>query len=191
LLQSCHSGKPIARTETPGSLETNYMPIPENSPHGKPPPSLRSSKVERESTIVTKYADILGVQKKDITNYKLYNFIDLWYATPYKYAGRTKAGVDCSDLTALLFQSVYDVTIEGNVTEIYKQCKPIKASRLKEGDLVFFKINSKSLSHVGIYLQNNKFVHASIHSGVIIDDLGENYYKKYFYVAGRLRRSFL
>ena len=132
------------------------------------------------------YATKLGVSKKDITNYKLYDFIDKWYGTPYKYAGRSKKGVDCSDFVSLLYKSVYDITVSGSVPDIYKLCKPIKRSEIKEGDLVFFKINKRYLSHVGVYLQNHKFVHASVHSGVIIDDLGEDYYKKYFRVAGRI-----
>jgi len=81
---------------------------------------------------------------------------------------------------------VYNITITGSVVDIYKNCKHIKASQLKEGDLVFFKINKRSVSHVGVYLHNQKFVHASVHTGVTIDDLGEDYYKKYFCGAGRI-----
>jgi len=50
---------------------------------------------------------------------------------------------------------------------------------------VFFKIESKNVSHVGVYLMNNKFVHASTKKGVIISDLNEPYYQKYFFTGGR------
>lgn len=189
ILESCHSGKKATKS----SGQSSYTPAP------NPPKTTKRSKKQkkqknapatndnaRESGIVAKYAGLLGVDKSKVTNYKLYNFIDVWYGVPYKFAGRTKAGVDCSDLASLLFQSVYGISISGTVTDIYKRCKPIKESELREGDLVFFKINSKSLSHVGIYLQNHKFVHASVHAGVVIADLREDYYKKYYWGAGRL-----
>jgi len=197
LLDACHSTKKVAKTqEQPAEAqpESVYIPVPENRPANnyhkkekvKETVVATEATKERESPIATTYAAKLGVSKEDITNYKLYNFIDLWYGTPYRYAGRTKEGIDCSDFAATLLQSVYDITVSGAVTTIYKQCKPIKPSQLREGDLVFFKIKSKSLSHVGIYLQNHKFVHASVHAGVIIDDLDEAYYKKYFRAAGRI-----
>jgi lipoprotein Spr len=66
--------------------------------------------------------------------------------------------------------------------------KPIKKSALKEGDLVFFKIKQKRISHVGVYVGNNKFAHASVQNGVIISDLDEPYYKMYFYKGGRVER---
>jgi lipoprotein Spr len=199
LLDACHSTRKVTKssesTETETKTTYTYTAAPEYHPEkveskkGKTKsPAVADEKKKPESGIAVTYAAKLGVSKSDITNYKLYNFIDLWYGTPYKYAGRTEAGVDCSDFAAILLQSVYDITVSGAVTTIYKQCKPIKASQLREGDLVFFRIKSKSLSHVGIYLQNHKFVHASVHAGVMIDDLGEAYYKKYFRAAGRIAK---
>ena len=61
--------------------------------------------------------------------------------------------------------------------------------KIKQGDLLFFKTNGNSISHVGVYLKNNKFVHASTSKGVMINDLEETYYKKYFYSAGRLKHT--
>ncbi len=194
LLESCHSSKKAAKKKAAAAQQSSYTHTP-NPPPATSKPGKRSKKqknappsetASRESGITKKYSEKLGVSENSITNYTLYNFIDVWYGVPYKFAGRTKAGVDCSDLASLLYQSVYNITISGNVTDIYKRCKPIKASELREGDLIFFKINSKSLSHVGVYLQNHKFVHASVHAGVVISDLGEDYYKKYYWGAGRL-----
>jgi len=193
ILVSCHSEKAVAVKSSSVSTtkESSYTASTEHTVNTSPPsqkndPPNNRNDAPKESSVVAKYASLLDVSKRDITNSKLYNFIDSWYGTPYKYAGRTKSGVDCSDFTVLLFKHVYDITLAGNVGSIYKLCTPIKASELREGDLVFFKINKKSLSHVGVYLQNHKFVHASVHSGVVIDDLKEDYYKKYFYKAGRI-----
>jgi lipoprotein Spr len=63
---------------------------------------------------------------------------------------------------------------------------PVSREELKEGDLVFFKINSRSITHVGIYLGNNRFAHASSSRGVVLSNLDEPYYKRYFYKGGRL-----
>jgi lipoprotein Spr len=195
LWDGCHSSKKITRIqEDNSSPQAAYMPVKENPPPVNNNPKkekhekqvVLNNEATRESSILSTYAEKLGVSKTDITNYKLYNFIDLWYGTPYKYAGRSMSGVDCSDFVSLLVQSVYGIDLSGDVVAIYRQCKHIKPSQLKEGDLVFFKLNRRSLSHVGVYLQNHKFVHASVHSGVVIDDLHEDYYKKYFRLAGRI-----
>ncbi len=131
-----------------------------------------------------KYAEKLAVSEAIIANQKLYQFIDEWYAVPYKYAGKTKAGIDCSGFASALYLSVYEKTISSSTKALLAETKKIDESKLKEGDLVFFKIESKTVSHVGVYLQNNKFVHASTKRGVIISDLNEPYYKKYFLSAG-------
>lgn len=194
---ACHSSKKITKSVKTNRIEeqSSNTPVSTNEVPENRAPKRSNIKNEDANTseprndqkaIIAAYADKLGVPKRDINNYKLYHFIDDWYGTPYKYAGHSKSGVDCSDFVSLLLEHVYSVTISGPVTAIYKQCIPIKPSELKEGDLVFFKINKRSLSHVGVYLQNHKFVHASVHAGVIIDDLGEDYYKRYFRAAGRI-----
>jgi len=200
LWNACHSSKKVTKSTKSTQVnkvetKSTYTPVSVNDDSENSLPKRSNIKTEdadppetrsEEKAIITTYADKLGVPKRDVTNYKLYHFVDDWYGTRYKYAGRSKSGVDCSDFVAILLKTVYNIDVSGAVMDIYKQCKPIKASELKEGDLVFFKINKKSLSHVGVYLQNHKFVHASVHAGVIIDDLGEDYYKKYYRAAGRI-----
>lgn len=144
--------------------------------------SLPKSKKVKE-----KYAQILNVDESKIDNVKLYSFIDEWYGVPYKYGGKNKSGIDCSNFTSTLYNSVYSKPLAGSSASIFEQCKIISKSNLEEGDLVFFKIDGDKISHIGIYLQNNKFVHATTKKGVMVDDLDEVYYKKYFYKAGRLK----
>jgi len=149
--------------------------------------TTKSSKTNNSNKAIKgKYATLLGVSENTITNAKLYAFIDDWYATPYQYAGKSKKGIDCSGFASVLTQQIYNKMINGSAADIYKLCKPLSKKELKEGDLVFFKIESTHISHVGVYLQHNKFVHASTKKGVIINDLDEPYYKKYFHKAGRV-----
>jgi murein DD-endopeptidase / murein LD-carboxypeptidase len=142
----------------------------------------------KKEEVKEKYAAKLGVCVNDISNYPLYSFIDDWYGTPYHYSGHSKEGIDCSDFVCILYQAIYDTTLAGTAGDLYHECKTIPPdSSLKEGDMVFFRIKGKNISHVGVYLQNNKFIHASLHSGVVISDLNEAYYKKYYYKAGRIK----
>ncbi len=133
------------------------------------------------------YAEKLGVEEKEIRNEKLYKFIDEWYSVPYKYGGKNKKGIDCSAFAGILCSTIYNKKLSPSSKAISEETKKISVNDLREGDLVFFIINGKSVSHVGVYLQHNKFVHATTKKGVIISDLNEPYYIKYFYSAGRIK----
>lgn len=109
-----------------------------------------------------------------------------WLGTPYHFGGKSKNGIDCSAFVSQVFRKVFGITLLGSCRDIYQRCTTINKEELTEGDLVFFNIRGKYLSHIGIYLQNNKFIHASVHGGVIVDDLDSPYYKNYFYKAARI-----
>lgn len=142
---------------------------------------------EKNQKLESIYAERLGVKPSEIRNNNLYAFIDNWYGVPYQYGGKSKKGIDCSGFVATLYKEVYKKDISGSSESIYEKCSTVSAKDLKEGDLVFFKIDQNRISHIGVYLQNNKFVHASTKKGVMIDDLNEPYYKKYFYKGGKLK----
>jgi hypothetical protein len=139
-----------------------------------------------EKQLKTKYAGLMGVDERDIKNVKLYSFIDEWYGTPYKYGGKTKTGIDCSDFVSTLEGQVFKKNILPPASSMYATCKSVKEKDLEEGDLVFFKINSDKVSHVGVYLQNGCFVHASSKKGVVISKLGDAYYTKHFFKGGKV-----
>jgi len=130
---------------------------------------------------------ILGLSAKEIKKSALYSFVDEWYGVPYKYGGCKKSGVDCSCFTNLLYEEVYSQKLTGNAAELYKSADKISMAKAREGDLVFFKINVTYVSHVGVLLRGEHFVHASTSKGVIVSSLKEAYYKKYFHSAGRLK----
>lgn len=112
-----------------------------------------------------------------------------WLASPYHWGGKSKKGVDCSGFVSCVYNKLYGTELSGAVSDIFKKCDEILPSELKEGDFVFFNIRGHYLFHVGIYLQDGKFVHAAVHGGVMVSDLSEPYYKKYFYKAGRLKEE--
>ena len=119
------------------------------------------------------------------TPYLFYKVFE-WLGTKYKYAGETKQGIDCSGFVSEMYKHAYCITLSGGSRDIFPTTTPLEKNELKEGDLVFFKIKKGQISHIGIYLGNNKFAHASVNSGVIVSDLDEEYYKRYFYKGGRI-----
>ncbi|HCN82953.1 MAG TPA: glycoside hydrolase, partial [Sphingobacteriaceae bacterium] len=127
-----------------------------------------------------RYAALLDVRKGELKNEKLYKFIDEWMGVPYRDGGMTKDGVDCSGFTTLLEKEIFDSSLPLTARQMAENVKRKYEEDLKEGDLVFFDLSGQKFSHVGIYLHNNKFVHASTSKGVIISDLKDPWYYKYF-----------
>jgi murein DD-endopeptidase / murein LD-carboxypeptidase len=152
----------------------------------KAPATRPDSNAQRDKELIEKYEGIIG-QKIDMRiNLPLYQAVDCWMGVPYKYGSNTRSGTDCSGFTGCIYRDVYKIELPRSSEDQYHKAKPVKRKDLEEGDLVFFRIdNKKKASHVGIYLGNNKFVHASTSKGVRIDDLESEYYKKYFVGGGR------
>ncbi len=148
--------------------------------------SSSTATTNSKTALKNKYALLLNIEPKEIKNESLFVFIDDWYAVPYKYAGLDKNGIDCSGFISVLYDKVYNKKIPRSTKELHETCIGVSRSELKEGDLVFFKIDQEKPSHVGLYLMNNKFVHASTKKGIMISDLEEVYFKKYFYTGGRI-----
>lgn len=138
------------------------------------------------SAILNTYAEKLKVSPDKLINAELYQEIDGWIGVKYKWGGNDKNGVDCSGFTNAVYKAVYNYQLKRSAYDIIKECDEIKRDNLMEGDLVFFDISSKN-SHIGIYLANNKFVHASTSKGVMISDLSEAYWTKYWGRAARIK----
>lgn len=132
------------------------------------------------------YGQLMGLDLNKDSNGQLYKNIYDWLGTPYRYGGETKRGIDCSGFTNKVYTAAYNAPLPSNSRAIWQASEPVEKSELKEGDFVFFKIRRGQISHIGIYLGNDKFAHASVSNGVIISDLNESYYRRYFYKGGRL-----
>jgi len=114
--------------------------------------------------------------------------VDEWIGTGYKMGGCSKNGTDCSCLVKNLYKQVYGIDLNRTSNDILLQTKQISKENLQEGDILFFKINGKTVSHVGLYIKDNKFIHASSSKGVAINDLDQEYYKERFYCGGRIKK---
>ena len=119
----------------------------------------------------------------------LINFVNQWLDTPYKYGGMSKSGVDCSGFSSIVMREVYDIILPRTAEEQYNSGEKIWDSWLSTGDLVFFKnFRGHGIDHVGIFLGNNQFAHATESNGVIVSDLNENYYRNQYVGACRYKK---
>ncbi|MBA3286260.1 MAG: C40 family peptidase [Bacteroidia bacterium] len=153
---------------------------------GKNEKQSKISTAPVDDHILSYYSQIFGFTVKKIMNIKVYDIIDNWIGTPYRYAGNTLKGVDCSGFIKVIYRNAFNIILEGSSADIYKNSTPVAKDELKEGDLVFFKIRKGAISHVGVFIGDNKFAHASLSLGVTISDLDEPYYKQRFYKGARV-----
>jgi len=130
------------------------------------------------------YATLLGVKPSELRNRELYTFIDSWMGSPHRMGGAKKSGVDCSGFVGILYHNVYKKDLPRTSRDMGTNVKRKYLKQLKEGDLVFFSFGGRQIDHVGVYLHNNKFVHVSTRRGVIISDIQDSWYHKYFVRSG-------
>lgn len=136
------------------------------------------------------FSQVMGVAISATSNTKMYQFIYDWLGTPYRFGGNTKKGVDCSGFTKAMYDKVFNINILRNSRDIFSMTNPLSKDELMVGDLVFFKIKSRTITHIGVYLGDNRFAHASSSRGVVISDLDEPYYTRYFYKGGRILETY-
>lgn len=137
--------------------------------------------------ILEKYTQLLGTE---VYNEDLYTTLDNWMGVPYKYGGKTRIGIDCSNFCCEILRSSFGFSSSYYFpsSKLAEQGKQISIEDAQEGDLVFFSINQNSkISHVGVYLKNNRFIHASTSKGVTVNSLQEEYYKKRFISVRRMK----
>ena len=149
--------------------ETIYTPPPANATR----------------TLSTRY----GIQLTQRDNHTLYNTVAQWLGTPHRNGGSTMRGTDCSGFVGNIYRTVYKKNLARNSADILRlNCRRISRQNLREGDLVFFATGrTKKVTHVGVYLKDGKFAHASTSSGVIISNLSEDYYRKRWVSGGSVR----
>ncbi len=131
--------------------------------HAAKPPSSESASVKKE----------------------LYRQYSEWKGVEYRLGGLSKSGIDCSGFTYLTFRTKLGTELPRSTKLQVQTGQMVPQHELKAGDLVFFK-TSKKVRHVGIYLENRRFLHASTSKGVIISSLDNDYWKSRYWQARRI-----
>lgn len=144
--------------------------------------------IETAHLLQLKYAIATDATVEKLTNIPLLETIDKWWGTKYCMGGSTDNCIDCSAFTQIVMRDVYQQNLPRTSQEQYAACERIELEDLREGDLVFFNTGGRDISHVGIYLLNNKFVHAATSGGVMISDLNDKYWQPKFRGAGRMMK---
>jgi cell wall-associated NlpC family hydrolase len=105
---------------------------------------------------------------------------------PYKGRSKWEPGLDCSKFTRDAFRDYNQTILPTNAAGQFKHGKEVTRHRLKFGDLVFFRTERDKISHVGIYIGFNSFIHASTSRGVIISEMSQKYWAQRYAGARRV-----
>lgn len=132
-------------------------------PSSAPPPSLDAAAAEQ----------------------RLRATVDNWYGTPYAYGGESSNGIDCSAFVQMLYRDVLGVAVPRTTTRQSQAGRSVAVREAQTGDLVFFRPDRKQ-RHVGIYLGDGEFAHASTSQGVMVSDLSESYWQQIYWMTRRL-----
>lgn len=154
---------------------------------------------EKETTqaaAMEQLADELTNKLRFPVNYEkddlgLYAYVADWIGTPYRFGGSTVSGTDCSGFVHRLYNEVYKINVpRTSSASLMATTSRVSKGNLREGDLVFFNINNRRggrASHVGVYLKDGRFAHATTQNGVIISSLSEPYYRRTYLGGGRVK----
>ncbi len=137
--------------------------------------------------LASKYSSVFDILPAILTtNIKLLEAVDEWYGTRYRFGGTGKSGIDCSAFVRAVYKMAFGITLPRTAREQFRVSEAkISKSELKQGDLVFFNTTG-GISHVGVYLGNNRFAHASSSKGVTVNGLDEKYFASRYLGARRL-----
>ena len=131
-------------------------------------------------------ADRLGMDIGPKDHHALYLEAAEWLGTPYRSGGQSRRGTDCSDFVRQVYKAAYGIDLPRSTDQQVDATRRVRRRKLREGDLVFFHGRKKRrVSHVGIYLKDGKFIHASTSRGVMVSLLSEDYWDEHWMRGGR------
>lgn len=153
------------------------------------PPNIEILEVAQSNELkeMKELSNKLGISIRNTQYLSLYREAADWLGTRYRWSGNTKKGTDCSGLTGRLLKNVYNKDVARSSYIIANELKEeLQTEELLPGDLVFFAtLRRKGISHVGVYLGEGQFIHAS-RKGVVVSSLDDKYYARTLKKAGRL-----
>jgi cell wall-associated NlpC family hydrolase len=139
---------------------------------------FRSSKNEANSLATTTPSGV----NRDLVLLEVISYLGV----PYEYGGVSKGGMDCSGFASTVYAKAVNTTLPRQTREQFRLGTAVMKHDLQFGDLVFFNTTGHNPSHVGIYIEDDLFAHASVTSGVTISSLESTYYKRRFIGARRI-----
>ena len=156
-----------------------------------PAPTVSSPPVASEGPIAEMQAENVSVTDSTLTDAPvsrkalLEEQAYLWQGTPHRFGGTSRSGIDCSALVQNIFDETFNMYLPRTTAEQVNVGKRIATSELQAGDLVFYRINART-RHVGIYVDDDTFLHASKSEGVAISSMHDAYWKRRFWMARRV-----
>jgi probable lipoprotein NlpC len=155
-------------------LAISCAPLRPLAPDSNASAKTESIKIWRDSQNIT------GISEWD-------NVLLPWLGAPYKYGGNTKRGTDCSGFVSSVYMEKESVSVPRTTKDGFKNGKSVNKGSLVVGDLVFFSKpgNGNNVHHVGIYVGEGNFMHASTSLGVTITPLDDNHWKSLYLGARR------
>lgn len=151
-------------------------------------PSCSSQKKTLKSESNTGVVSVKKL-KQDSEHGRLVAEAKTWLGTPYAYARADKGiGTDCSGMVLKVYESITGCKLPRNSAKQAEFCEKISPSNIRQGDLVFFATGKDPhrVSHVGIMLDSDNFIHASSTKGVVISKVSSPYYTRTFIMFGRV-----
>ena len=162
------------------------IPAAETDPDA-PDAEDASGLTEMDMEMLAEISERIGLDVDGSENPELLSAIESWMGTPYRYGGCSRFGVDCSCLIKAIYDEVFGVELTRTSRSMYDTLPPVDPEDMREGDILCFRgRRGRNIGHVGLYLKDGKFVHASRSNGVIISDIQESYYQKRFAGARRV-----
>ena len=126
------------------------------------------------------FADLSELEKK------LYDEFRRWQGTPYSHGGNDAKGIDCSGFVIKIYEKLFGILLPRDTIQQAAMGISVSEDRLRAGDLLFFSQYSKKINHVGIYLKDGKFIHASTSKGVMLSRLDLAYWQNAYRTARRI-----
>lgn len=148
----------------------------------------KQAEKKTEKAIAKKTAPTQKQTKRTAKPTNLEKYAKEWLGAKYVYGAAGKKKTDCSGYVMQVYKGFYGIPLDHSAQHIYDDGRgySIRRSKLQEGDLVFFG-NFWKISHVGIYLKGNRFIHASTSKGVVITSMDDNYWSSKYKGARRFK----
>ncbi len=168
--------------ENAGSIVTFYTKYQKEAKKQ----ALLQFQAQADSVFAFHFSNKLGFDIDFNANKHLLIAASKWLGTPHS-SRSPKNGIDCSAFVRTVLKDTYGMELNFSAAGMYdKAVKRVKKKELKQGDLVFFDTQGTGgVSHVGIYLQDGKFIHTSYSNGVMVNSLEEDYYARCYWGSGR------